>query len=138
MRYVVLLSVFVIGSARAAEVVKTDSDKMQGVWLIKKVSINGEKMDVPESLTAVIKQNSFVVQLEGIACEEKCDFELDSAAKLRTMDFVAGKGKTVGLAIYKLEGDTLTICMGDKKRPEKFLSEKGSGVRLSVFERNAK
>ena len=137
MRYVVLLSVFVLNSARGEEVVKTDSDKMQGVWLVKRVSIGGEKMD-SDGLNGVIKGNSLTIQAEGANGSEKLAFELDSAAKLRAMDFVAGKGKIVSFAIYKLEGDTLTICMAEKKRPEKFASEKGSGVRLIVFERKAK
>jgi uncharacterized protein (TIGR03067 family) len=139
MRYAFLLSVFVISSARGAEVVqKTDSDRMQGVWLIEEVSINGVKMTVPIRLEAVIEKNTLTVRVDGATTSEKADFKLDSSAEIRTMDFVDGKGKTVGFAIYKLEGDKLTICMAKKKRPDKFASEKGSGAGVSVLKRQAK
>ena len=138
MRYVVLLSVFIISSARAEEVVKTDSEKMQGVWVVKKVSIGGEKMDVPEGMQAVIEKNNWTLRVADVIAEEKCAFELGRSAKLQTIDFVDGKGRIGSFGIYELKGDTLRICMSEGKRPEKFASEEGSKIRLIVVKRQAK
>jgi uncharacterized protein (TIGR03067 family) len=37
--------------------------------------------------------------------------------------------------IYKLDGDVLTICWGEKDRPTEFTAKSGSGNRMNVFKR---
>ena len=138
MKYAVLLSAIFLGTAHGADVKKTGSEKMQGVWLVEEVSIGGEKMDIPEGMEAVIAKNDWTIRVASVIAEEKCAFELGRSAKLQTIDFVDGKGKTASFGIYEIKGDTLRICMAEEKRPEKFASEKGSKTRLIVVKRKAK
>src|SRR5262245_20247721 len=70
----------------------------------------------------------------------KGTFKLDVSKTPKQFDavFTDGpeKGKTA-LAIYKLEGDTYTVCiaMTDKERPKEFVSKPGSGHVLEVLQR---
>jgi uncharacterized protein (TIGR03067 family) len=51
--------------------------------------------------------------------------KIDATKKPKEIELVVGKGKAF-LGIYKLEGETLTLCIGDQKtRPTEFESKKG-------------
>jgi len=65
---------------------------------------------------------------------------VDPSKNPKTMDLIVNPVKVnrdLRKAIYKLEGDTVTIAVGEKngKRPEKFAAEKGSSDELWVFQR---
>ena len=71
-------------------------------------------------------------------------FAVDSAKTPKEMDVKATggpqKGKTVK-AIYKLDGDTLTVCYDHDKpdnRPAKFESKEGTTVLLITYQREKK
>jgi uncharacterized protein (TIGR03067 family) len=51
--------------------------------------------------------------------------KFDATKKPKEIDLAVGKGKPF-LAIYKLGGDTLTLCIGDQKnRPTEFEAKEG-------------
>jgi uncharacterized protein (TIGR03067 family) len=55
----------------------------------------------------------------------KATAKLDATKNPREIDLVVGKGKPF-LGIYKVVGDTLTICIGDQKsRPTEFAKKEG-------------
>ena len=63
---------------------------------------------------------------------------LDSTKDPQTIDVIPDGGRNRGehiLGIYKLERDTLTICMAapGQPRPKEFKAEKGSGCTLQAF-----
>ena len=69
----------------------------------------------------VFKGNELTI-FEGDKNVGKATFTLDPAKKPKTIDMTAtegpGKGKTM-YGIYRIEGDTLTLCIGEE-RPTDF------------------
>jgi uncharacterized protein (TIGR03067 family) len=69
-------------------------------------------------------------------------YTLDENQKPKTIDFTAD-AKTIK-GIYLLEGDTLKLCLpvpppsGEHERPEKFASDPGSRLILTVLQRDPK
>jgi len=73
-------------------------------------------------------------------------FRLDWPDKTKTGAYLA-RGRSMDLAddetllrffaIYKQDGDTLTICLADGTYPTDFTAEKGSGCTLLVMKRQS-
>ena len=141
-----LISAFVmvvlfLGVARADDA--ADLKAMVGKWRLDKAEIGGK--DITEHL----KEMKFEIFAGGKYLaqvgEEKDagTFTVDAAKKLREMDVkpTGGplKGKLVK-AIYKLDGDTLTMCYdhdaGD--RPKAFESKPDTNLLLLVYKREKK
>jgi uncharacterized protein (TIGR03067 family) len=136
------MAVLLLGSlaalAQGEGASKSDAAKIEGTWQVEELTIGGEKMEVPTGMVAVVKGGTFQVRCGELA-EPKVTLKLDESKKLKEVDFMAGRERVVGSGIYEIEGDRLRICYaGAGKRPGKFASEKGSGVRLLVLKRKAK
>jgi uncharacterized protein (TIGR03067 family) len=58
--------------------------------------------------------------------EDPARIDFPDSEKDRESNHLYGQG------IYRIEGDTLTICMAER-RPDSFTSAKGSGRRLYTF-----
>jgi uncharacterized protein (TIGR03067 family) len=139
MRLAILLLVPLSVLALGAEATKADAEKMQGTWQVERFTENGEDGEIPAGLVAVIQDNGFEVKLGDQFAEPKVALKLDSSKTPKAVDFVDGDGRLVLTGIYEIEGDRLRICASTKgQRPEKFASEKNSGVRLLVLKRQAK
>jgi uncharacterized protein (TIGR03067 family) len=130
--------------AREADAKKSDKDNIQGTWKVESVKMNGQDKDGKGELlkksTVEIAADKMLVKFnEG---NKSTTYTLDPAAKPKTIDITPqgegdGKGETVP-GIYKLEGDTLTICFpcGAKTdRPTEFVSKEGSDTMLLVLKR---
>ena len=117
--------------------------KLEGRWaVVKEVSSDGEKQLTSQAFTATFKGRTVVVNT--VAKFEFTVSELDPATDPRLMDWTsltdAGpvkKGMTFE-AIYKLDGDTLTIAFyqgGGKQRPANFDPPKEAGTSVIVLTR---
>jgi uncharacterized protein (TIGR03067 family) len=103
------------GSVLPAQAEKTDRDRIQGVWVIIKAEQEGD------DLTEFVKNNPSTMTYEGdkytfrLGAEvERGQFRLDPQAKIPALDYTITEGDQKGkrrLGIYRLDGDTLTICL---------------------------
>jgi uncharacterized protein (TIGR03067 family) len=119
--------------------VKDEMQKLQGEWLALEVGASGMVFDIKgDKQILAIKDSNFTFTGDEKAELSKLDpkadpkrFDLKNVGKLRM-------GQMDG-AIYKIEGDKLTICLRQGKtegRPEKFATAAGqTDVVMIVLER---
>jgi len=143
------LVLLIAGSLLASDVSKDDAVKkdlqlLQGEWIMVSSERDGEK--VPEERIKTFKRtvtgNKFTVTWEGEDGAHTVSgvMTIDPTQKPKTVDvlFTEGPSKDKTFqAIYKVEGDTFTICLGkpDEGRPPDFDSKHGS---LNVWKRAKK
>jgi uncharacterized protein (TIGR03067 family) len=133
----IVLSLCLLHNAASQEK-KTDSDRIQGSWKVVKVDVEGKRptAELVEKGKFVFKGNKVSVY-QGDVVTEEATFALDSTKKPPTIDLTATagprKGKVIQQGIYRIEGDTLTLCIGGK-RPSEFKA-KGDDVALLQLKR---
>jgi uncharacterized protein (TIGR03067 family) len=117
--------------------------KLQGKWICESVTTGGEKRDLETELE--FTGAKYVQRMRGQRVEE-ATVTLDAKKKPPTMDvkitYGQDKDKTQ-FAIYRLEGDKLTLCCTpagaeEKDRPKEFKAEAGSEAILFVFKKEKK
>lgn len=125
---------------------KSDKDKLQGDWTL----VSSETGDLGKKDEKEVKRRKLVVKDDGWqhfqddkAPAVAITFKLDPAKSPKEVDFEAkapAAPKAVQTkGIYKLEGDTLTVCRTfavNVARPTEFKATKG--VVLEVYKRAEK
>jgi uncharacterized protein (TIGR03067 family) len=124
---------------------KKDQDRIQGDWKVESLKVNGQEPPGEEgerikSVTVKITADKIVVTMDGH--DKESTYKLDPTAKPKTIDIIhrpPDQEEEKALGIYKLEGDTLTICAprdpNAKERPKEFESKEDSGIILMVLKR---
>jgi RNA polymerase sigma factor (sigma-70 family) len=133
------------GSKVVLVVLKREKDEkaIAGTWAIVSAERGGQK--VPEE---AFKGGKWTFAADGkVTARFRPDkdlggtYKLDPAKKPKEITITTDDGKTQP-SIYKLDGDTLTICMGDsdvaKERPTEFATKEGTKVILFVLKREEK
>jgi len=114
-----------------------DEEKILGAWTVISFAEGGQK--APEAalqdMTVTFTADGKMTTKRGEQ-EETSTFKLDPSKKIKEIDGTNAQGKTAN-GIYKLEGDSLTICFaraaGD--RPTEFASPDGTKIVLTVLKR---
>jgi len=102
----------------------------------------GERLPDKEltPVEVIILGNKMTINDEG-KFREEITLKLDATKKPRAVDFNYTKGPNTGKVergIYVLDGDTLKICVNEKKdgdRPTEFSSTKANGCSLVVLKK---
>jgi uncharacterized protein (TIGR03067 family) len=121
-----------------------------GQWVVESVSLGGS-VPAPAPVETVFEftaSGQWLIKREGVLDKSSSrEVQYDAEASPPTIDGIhpqaaAGNGGRSRnfLGIYKVDGDTLTICFGgpNEQRPTKFESEDGSRVVLMTFTRAKK
>jgi uncharacterized protein (TIGR03067 family) len=128
---------------------RPDAEAIQGDWEVASFMAEGKEPggaegDRIKSAVWTIGKDKIVIKADGAGGE--VTYKLDPARKPKALDVKVVKAPPgeMGLefqAIYKLEGDTLTICLplpNNTDRPKEFEAGEGSKQGLFVLKRKKK
>jgi uncharacterized protein (TIGR03067 family) len=123
---------------------KKDSELLQGTWTMVSLEVNGDAVegDLVDNARLVVKDDSYTPTLGDQTYTSK--FKMDPSKSPKQMDFTYTDGELKGetvKGIYKLEGDTYTLCralLPDGDRPTDFKTSADSNRILVVWKRQAK
>jgi uncharacterized protein (TIGR03067 family) len=131
-----------IGLLTAADAAEQKGlEKFQGKWALVSGTVDGKDLDADE-----LKNNFMVVKGARAVFLFKdkergtATMKIDAGKKPAQYDITYEDGPAKGTTlkgIYKIDGDTLTMCSGGigKDRPTEFASKAGSGTVLVVSKR---
>jgi uncharacterized protein (TIGR03067 family) len=123
---------------------KKDSELLQGTWTMASLEANGEKVEgeLVDNARLVVKDERYTATLGDQTLSSK--FKVDPSKSPKEIDFTYTDGELKGetvKGIYKLEGDTYTMCralLPDGDRPAEFKTSADSNRILVVWKRQAK
>jgi uncharacterized protein (TIGR03067 family) len=123
--------------------VKQDREKMAGTWIGVSIEMDGNKLDdeAAENMSVTFDvEGKFTVKVDGDEfMTGNC--KLDPTKDPKEVDYAwtqDGVQKRI-VAIYKLDGDKLTVCgadEGDDSRPKEFASKSGSRQTQLTYKRD--
>jgi RNA polymerase sigma factor (sigma-70 family) len=115
-----------------------DEEKILGTWIYVSVEARGNKVpeeEIKEAKVILAADGKFTAMIRK--GEKKGTYKLDPAKKPKAITITNDQGN-MHLGIYKLEGDSLTICMHEEDgadRPTEFASKEGTKITLVVLKR---
>jgi uncharacterized protein (TIGR03067 family) len=136
LRVLVSIACVLLAADDAAE---EDLKKLQGEWVLESFNKEGEELPAKAlKATMTVKGEPWLYKSD--IGEWSTTFKIDPSKTPKTIDMTIGTGKTARRqrGIYKIEGDTLTICRaagrGDEERPKEFPGDH-KGLVLIVWKR---
>jgi RNA polymerase sigma factor (sigma-70 family) len=130
--------------AKKEDAGKSDLEKLQGTWVVVSME-SGARGKAPEEefkgITFVIKDDRATLY-QGERINMDAVIKLGPGKKPKEIDMTVNEGgkDEVHLAIYKLEGDTFTLCKSHppEGRPTEFATKEGAKFPMvAVFKRKA-
>ncbi|QDU23391.1 TIGR03067 domain-containing protein [Urbifossiella limnaea] len=130
------LATLAVASAQPADELKGAAGK----WTVTKAALGGK--DVTKAFKGVelvlAPDGAYTLSLSGET--DKGTVKVDAAKTPKQMDIIGNDGPNAGKTfktIYKLAGDTMTVCyeLGDGPRPTAFESKAGTKVFLAEYKR---
>jgi uncharacterized protein (TIGR03067 family) len=126
--------------AAAAEDKKPDKDRLQGEWKVVSIKLGGQDHPNKDQVGDTMTFKGDNMALDPF----KATFKLDPSKDPKQVDFTIEEGPNEGekgkvcLAIYKIDGDKLTIHSahpGGDERPTGFESKEGQTSMVFTLER---
>jgi uncharacterized protein (TIGR03067 family) len=122
---------------------KKDTNPLLGEWTGEKAETGGMPLPVPVGgMTMEFKPDGKVVMTDAGKPPEEAGYTADPKKDPHEIDLtqpMAGGKVMKMLGIYKVDGDTLTLCLGVVgERPTKFESAAGQATLLMTFKRAKK
>ncbi len=120
---------------------KTDQEKIQGAWQVISLVRDGKAEPVVGVEPWVFKGERLMSSMPESRSDAKFILDPTKTPKNLTLTFPLVFGARFDFpCIYKLEGDTLTVCCHGEKfvelgRPTKFSAKAGTGAALIVLKR---
>ena len=122
---------------------KKDPPSVVGTWVAESVVVGGQAGPIPEggSTFTLMADGKMIVREGTKAKPEEETYTLDPKKDPPHIDVVPGDGGRMVIlrGIYKVDGDTLTLCLGVGReaadRPATFESPAGSMVMLLTLKR---
>jgi uncharacterized protein (TIGR03067 family) len=120
----------------------SDIQKLQGVWQITSLEIDGNVLSAAalSGATIAIDGDKFTSLGMGAIYEGTLTLDAKATPKAFDMHFTSGPEKgNSNAGIYELDRDTWRICLNTRgqKRPEKFAAPPGTGFAVEVLHRSA-
>ena len=129
--------------------VKAELEKLKGKWKQYSIETDGKERVLPDRVEVIVTIDGEKWKTVNRVTETESTFRIDPSEKPKTLDHIfkpavgTEKGR-VEKCIYKLDGDTLTICSGESpqigvahdgkaERPKEFKTV--GGGRIVVFKR---
>jgi uncharacterized protein (TIGR03067 family) len=128
---VLVVGVLVVGTSALGGDAKGDKE-LKGKWEVVTGKFLGKEVPLPQGGVHMEFEGDKVKFKEGLKPEEEGTFKVDTTKKPKEIDITPPKEPKMS-GIYKIEGGSLTICIGlpdfkDKdaapKRPSSFEEEK--------------
>ena len=116
-------------------------DSLAGTWKLTSVAINAQSLSMEKLQEArlVVQGSKYSLVLGDIRLEMTHILKADKQPKAMDLTIAEGPEKgNVFRAIYKLEGDKLTVCRNikpDLERPSEFATKPDTGLMLVVWQR---
>jgi uncharacterized protein (TIGR03067 family) len=123
-------------SASAAENDNRELEKLQGEWALHVSEHKGKTIAPRHPRTMVIKGSEYSFDSNGQ--QQKVAFTIDPTKEPKHFDRSLEGGTVISRGIYKLEGDTFTLCRREGDiRPTDFATTGKSGA-ITVWKRVVK
>jgi uncharacterized protein (TIGR03067 family) len=136
-----LLAALLAPADDKADALRREVARHQGTWAVTSFVRDGKASpkELTDSIVRVVEGDHVVWKRDGKRFAGTA-VVLDPSKAPRTIDVLPDGGPARGervLGIYKLDGDTLTICMADagQPRPLAFEAPNGSKQTLMTFRR---
>ena len=131
--------VLAVGAPGDKDAPKKDAPSVVGEWDGEKAVRGGMERPIPDGgVKVTFTADGKMIFKEGNKDAEEGTYKVDAKKNPPEIDLSPPKEDGTLLGIYKLDGDTLTICLSDKNstdRPTKFESPEGTNLMLVTLKR---
>jgi uncharacterized protein (TIGR03067 family) len=139
--FTVLAGACLVAVSLADEKQSASKQPLEGDWQLQSVEINTQALpeDKLQSGRLVVRGERYSLTLDQSRVE--MTLKLLAGTRPSAMDLTVAEGEDKGKtfhAIYKLEGNTLTVCRSihpDQPRPSEFGTKPDTGLMLVVWKR---